>query len=231
MTMTKSNLVPYKRCGDSHKPLAIPVGKTKAYQIMGGSVYTVNPAKYDVIISFEGSYKGSEMALPWTHGVEFTYRIKDGAAPGNPKNFKKLVEWVADRLYEGDKVFCGCIGGHGRTGTFLAALVAHMSGEKDAIKYVRDNYCKKAVESESQVNFLNKHFGVIPRNPSKTPFKASSPHALSNTHTSDYFVLDEGWKPNKFKQGYESLPPKKVPIRVLDPMPTDLSIHGDNEVI
>jgi hypothetical protein len=49
--------------------------------------------------------------------------------------------------------------GHGRTGTFLAALVATM-GENDAINYVRTNYCQKAVESRVQVDFLAKHFGV-----------------------------------------------------------------------
>ena len=54
-----------------------------------------------------------------------------------------------------------CIGGHGRTGTFFAALVAHMMPEvKDPIAYVRENYCNEAVETEEQIAFLIEHFGV-----------------------------------------------------------------------
>ena len=58
------------------------------------------------------------------------------------------------------RLHCGCIGGHGRTGTFLAALVTEMSGEKDSISYVRDNYCHRAVESTCQIDFLAEHFGI-----------------------------------------------------------------------
>lgn len=35
-----------------------------------------------------------------------------------------------------------------------------MMGEEDAITYVRKNYCQKAVESKSQVEFLHKHYGI-----------------------------------------------------------------------
>ena len=79
--------------------------------------------------------------------------------PDDPAEFKKMVTWTLQQLDEGKKVHCGCIGGHGRTGTFLAALCAE-AGEKDAITYVRKNYCKKAVESTKQAEFLTKHFGV-----------------------------------------------------------------------
>lgn len=248
--MTKATS--YKRCSDTHHPLIIDVGGDKAFQINGGSVHTVNPDKFDVVISFEGSYKGSDKALPWTPGTEFTYRIQDGSAPSSPKNFGKLVEWVAHRLHEGDKVFCGCIGGHGRTGTFLAALVAHMMpGEKDAIQYVRDNYCKKAVESEVQVKFLQKHYGVLKATPSKgtqnwkgTGFMGGTGTLMDmvNTKTDAYYTVDTSWKPGDdwqapttrvkntvHKEHRNRSKARKVNVRVLEPMPTELSIHGDNE--
>ena len=41
---------------------------------------------------------------------------------------------------------------------FLAAVVSAF-GEKDAINYVRTHYCKRAVESDAQVEFLGRHFG------------------------------------------------------------------------
>jgi hypothetical protein len=75
--------------------------------------------------------------------------------------FKRLVEWTAQQVNAGRKVHCGCIGGHGRTGLFLAALKAYMDPEeKDPITLVRTAYCKKAVESTVQVKFLAEHFGA-----------------------------------------------------------------------
>lgn len=239
----------HKRCAESHRQLVIPGGNGKEYKITGGSVYAFKPDRFDVVISFEGSYRGSEMALPWTSGVEFTYRISDGSAPGNPKNFKQLVGWVAERLQEGDKVFCGCIGGHGRTGLFLAALVAHMTGEKDAIQYVRDNYCQKAVESETQVKFLGKHFGVKARDPSKPHYgggwSGRSKNTLVDVRTDDYFTVDDLWKPgedwkapeNRVKSSKsKSQNPGgsmkgKAAVRILEPIPVNTSIHGDNEIV
>ena len=239
----KKSTKPYARCADSHKPLVIGVSQHKAFQIMGGSVYSVKPAKWDVIISFEGSYKGSEMALPWTPGVEFTYRIPDGQAPSNPTNFIKLVEWVAHRLHEGDKVFCGCIGGHGRTGMFLAALVNHMTGEKDAIRYVRKHYCKKAVESEAQVVFLKKHFGITKAEPSKGTQTWTGWGSMTGpgfkSRTDDYYTVEDLWKPGdewvapvtqvKNQKADSSRGNRKVNVKILSPVPTELSIHGDNE--
>ena len=81
--------------------------------------------------------------------------------PKDPAGFDKLVAWTKSQIEAGRKVHCGCIGGHGRTGMFLAALVSKF-GEKDAISYVRTNYCKKAVESSTQVKFLADRFGITP---------------------------------------------------------------------
>lgn len=51
----------------------------------------------------------------------------------------------------------GCIGGHGRTGTFLACLDVLASADPDAarsIAYVRSAYCHKAVETPDQAWFV-----------------------------------------------------------------------------
>lgn len=53
-----------------------------------------------------------------------------------------------------------CIGGHGRTGTALAILTGLMLGEKEPIKFVREKYCKKCVESESQLKYVNDMLGL-----------------------------------------------------------------------
>lgn len=82
------------------------------------------------------------------------------SVPENLDEFNKMLLHVKLSLEQGLKVFMGCIGGHGRTGLVFAALVKLMSNEEDAITYVRKNYCEKAVESNSQVEWLHKNFGI-----------------------------------------------------------------------
>lgn len=54
---------------------------------------------------------------------------------------------------EGGRVEIGCVGGHGRTGMFLAILTALTMSEPDgkkAVAFVRNTYCDNAVESPEQ---------------------------------------------------------------------------------
>lgn len=64
-------------------------------------------------------------------------------------------EKALDSLPAGDVLVC-CFGGHGRTGTALAALMV-VSGQftaAQAIAHLRKDYCKKAVETASQEAYL-----------------------------------------------------------------------------
>lgn len=71
------------------------------------------------------------------------------------KFWTELAAFVAS----GKKLGIFCMGGHGRTGTALAAI-AHFSGSTgDLVKEVRAIYCQSAVESDSQIEYLKK-FGV-----------------------------------------------------------------------
>jgi len=145
-----------ERCFKSHKPLTLPGSELKIY---GGSCCSPSVLDADVYIGFDSGMEMTQKSWPWKKGAEFMFRIPDMGVPASPDEFKKLVSWTRKQLEAGLKVHCGCIGGHGRTGTFLAALCSDF-GEKDAIKYVRANYCEKAVESTTQVNFLHEHFGI-----------------------------------------------------------------------
>lgn len=60
------------------------------------------------------------------------------------------------------KVAVHCQGGHGRTGTFLAivgTLCAQIKG--DHVKWVRKHYCDEAVESNSQLDYIELITGVL----------------------------------------------------------------------
>lgn len=144
----------FESCYKSHKPLHLSAGT-----LTGGSCS--NPVEgADIYVNLDRGAPLRRRKLPWTAGTEFDYPIADRHAPEDPALFKELIEWLAERLAEGKHVHLGCIGGHGRTGTVIAALVKTINGTKDAITWVRENYCKKAVETKEQIDFLVKTFGI-----------------------------------------------------------------------
>lgn len=77
-----------------------------------------------------------------------TWKITDGS-PGP----KTLMQFVLNMLRDGLTVGWGCMGGHGRTGWLAAKLYKEVLGcdGDTAVTWVRENYCKKAVETNSQL--------------------------------------------------------------------------------
>jgi len=145
-------------CYHTHPPLRMPNSDLVIY---GGSCSSPIMTDADIYIGLCHTMRQTERRFPWGLGEEIYFPIPDMGVPKDVENFKQLVKWVKSRLEFNLKIHVGCIGGHGRTGTLLAALVS-LYGEKDAITYVRNHYCPKAVESKVQVQFLTQHFGIIP---------------------------------------------------------------------
>lgn len=160
------------RCYQSHPPLVLNDG----LQIYGGSCSSPVVTDAEVYVGFDYSMKKSPLSYPWVEGESFLYPIQDMGTPNDWPSFAKLVEWLAVQLTAKRKVHIGCIGGHGRTGLVLAALVKTMMNEQDAIAYVRKNYCVKAVESTGQVDFLVSRFGIKKAAPAKEDFRSVQPH-------------------------------------------------------
>lgn len=143
-------------CYTTHKPLVIA-----GHEVYGGSCGSPTIKDADVYIGLDASSASRHPSMSPTslaHG--YIYSISDMSVPSDVDDFKKLVEWLATKIGSGKKVHIGCIGGHGRTGLLLSALVKVMEDKADAITHVRENYCKKAVESKSQVDWLVKHFDI-----------------------------------------------------------------------
>ncbi len=63
-----------------------------------------------------------------------------------------LVQTCMHLKYK-NPVYIGCMGGIGRTGTFLA-LLCKMGGEQFPIAYVRMGYLSHAVETDQQMDFI-----------------------------------------------------------------------------
>jgi len=152
------------RCYESHP--ALKLGKGTLY---GGSASLPAMTKADVYVSLQSGSTSGLSSDPWDEQrvVEVYYAITDMQAPREALRFRKLVAWLCTQLQDGKTVHIGCIGGHGRTGMLMSALVVEMLGEEDAIGYVRKHYCSKAVESKAQVAYLVANFGVKDVAPAK----------------------------------------------------------------
>ena len=209
---------PYKRCYETHPPLPLSDGLV----VYGGSCGHPVVLDADIYIGFDLSMWKTNRRYPWEPGEEVLFHIRDMTAPEDPVAFKKLIEWVSVQLAAQKKVHMGCIGGHGRTGTALAALVKEMMGEEDAITYVRENYCKKVVESEAQIKFLHKHFGIKKVVPTKT-FSAPKQQSGWSSGYRDSRITEVGGprKPFKFN------PPKKELTKSSTERPV-VSAWGEN---
>jgi hypothetical protein len=152
------------RCYESHPALKL-VKDGKDYFIYGGSCSYPVVKDADVYIALDGYSPSAHSEFPWNpkpehEALHVHFPITDMHVPSDTPEAMKMVTWICNQLQLGQKVHLGCIGGHGRTGTILAAVVAEFMGEKDAITYVRKNYCPKAVESTEQIKWLGKHYGI-----------------------------------------------------------------------
>lgn len=192
-TQTRQGSTGVASCFETHPPL--PIGE---YFIYGGSCSRPMVSNADIYVGFDYSMKDSPKQFPWVEGESFLYPIQDMGVPKDVESFKKLVEWLALQLIALKLVHIGCIGGHGRTGLVLSALVTHMTGELDSITYVRKHYCHKAVESETQVRFLHEHYGVTLTNGAKahmSPYKApkaAQSAQLNKAHATPLLTLPTG---------------------------------------
>ncbi len=69
--------------------------------------------------------------------------------------FEQILSAV-EMAIDGVEVEVGCIGGHGRTGTALACAAVILGMEpEEAIKHIREAYCKEAIESASQEWYIH----------------------------------------------------------------------------
>lgn len=175
-------------CYTTHKPVKFPGCPGVVY---GGSCGTPGIEDADVYVGLDWSMRRDRRMFPWnTEGVAFQFLIQDQHAPSDAAEFRKMIDWLAVQLSAGKKVHIGCIGGHGRTGTVLAALASvMMPDEKDSIRWVRENYCNKAVETHAQVEFLREHYGVLPAVPTCVTRKVTSSRQHSQWHKQDRPIL------------------------------------------
>jgi hypothetical protein len=80
-----------------------------------------------------------------------------------PKLLAEAIEWVLPYVYDQEStVEIACLGGHGRTGAFVAALLVREGWQPtDAVEYIRGGYCTKAIENKPQEELLNTYQNLL----------------------------------------------------------------------
>lgn len=98
------------------------------------------------------------LSVPWQTALKNKQVILEWPDFGVPKDSNPMVDvvrWMLDEMTKGVRFETGCMGGHGRTGTMLALLlVAQGITPGQAIKRVREDHCKNAVENRKQADYV-----------------------------------------------------------------------------
>ena len=144
----------------------------KPVTIYGGSCHKPIVEDADVYVSLDVEQPVYYWEQPWydhENKTHIRFPITDMSIPDDSQDFKYCIEHIQYLLTEGKKIHVGCIGGHGRTGMVLSALVQASMGDKlvdangspiSAIDYVREHYAQKAVETVPQILFLHYNYGI-----------------------------------------------------------------------
>ena len=109
---------------------------------------------------------------------------------------------ISEKLQQGETVGIHCMGGHGRTGYFVSAVlwllgVPQMAGYKDPVKYIREKYCAKAIESQGQLKSLSVFTGIVGL---EKTYKESKTKVLGGSYWSSNYWDD--WVDNRVKDVY-----------------------------
>ena len=136
---------------ESHQhrtPVTLPDGS----RLIAVSFDRLDPYSRDHVPDY-GLYLDPAWSPSWAHEH---VRWPDFGVPEDPAELTQALRSLTERMRAGQVIELGCLGGHGRTGTALACL-ATLSGcpRGDAIRWVRENYCEKAVETAEQEAFVD----------------------------------------------------------------------------
>lgn len=119
-----------------------------------GTMYTLPPNldEFDVIVTLNGKLIADEQLYDDQDELLGLELPDFGGVPGDWRD--RLEFFVLPRLRAGDTMLAYCSASHGRTGTFLASLIALLESEDvtpDPVLAVRQRHCGHAVETIAQV--------------------------------------------------------------------------------
>lgn len=127
----------------------------EGYHTSGTVLLSLNGAK--PIVQAHRFPLASELTSTYTDPI-LVIDWPDYGIPALPKAF--WIDLIGVLKAQNMPVSIMCAGGHGRTGTALAILASLMGIHTgDPVKWVRENYCIAAVESEGQMRYIERITG------------------------------------------------------------------------
>lgn len=148
-----------------------------------GSSHAPEPDAVDIIFDLAGRYSMWSLPSQWKSAslaaapLVVDMHIPDMTAPTWVSKEFWTTLWKdlkGEAVKRGGKlsVLVTCFGGHGRTGTVLAALALAANAvpkKTDPIAWLRDSYCDNAIETAAQLSYILSLFGITTEEiPSKT---------------------------------------------------------------
>ena len=131
----------------NHRPKSVKVGEFEVYATGTDYMWTNDLDGFDLIVPltpngfvFEYGKTYRPLFLPDFGGVT--------------SDWQQQIEAIITLLQEGKKIVCFCFASHGRTGTFLASLIALLEPGVDPLDAVRERHCSHAVETKEQLKAI-----------------------------------------------------------------------------
>ena len=160
--------IPYTPCHHHLVPFQFQgMDDTYTVHLTGSSALKETPgiqAMPNVGVYLDEGWMRGRLATNTAHDVDMTqpatmYIGWPDFSVVDVKILSEAVEWVRPYLHNKESIIeIACMGGHGRTGTFLGALRVREGWEPvDAIAYIRGGYCDKAIESKTQEELLTSY--------------------------------------------------------------------------
>lgn len=117
----------------------------------------------------------TDMHAPWEVGLPFWRKLW--------ADLQEQAHGHRGATGERLKILVLCMGGHGRTGTVLSALLRASKlrvPDGDIVTYIRSRYCSKAVESADQIDYLRSLGIYVPVSASKSSTTTYYPNQTSS---------------------------------------------------
>lgn len=157
---------------DCHKG-NVPIFEKDGVIILGGGYSReAEPRDVDIVIdladnvssSWSGSIPTNWKSKDIVLGPTILYlTIEDFNAPTRVTKEFWVALWEDLKAQAPCKVLILCQGGHGRTGLVVTCLMMAAKfevGDINPLQWLRDNYCKKAVESQVQLEYVGEMWNI-----------------------------------------------------------------------
>jgi len=135
-------------------------GEVSIWLASEGKISTDDIVKFDLFVTLNGN-------LPRTCFGDgllvYDCTLPDFGMLEDINLWCKFMNFFLEEARKGKKILAYCTGGHGRTGTFGASMIATAEGagnpDLDPVKEIRTRYCTEAVESYKQISAVFKILG------------------------------------------------------------------------